>query len=89
MAALAAILLVGMGWQWVAWRVKLPAILFLLLCGILAGPVLDVLHPDQLFGPLLLAIDPGGRIHKIASERRQVYEIQASVMLHQRSHQAG
>src|SRR5690606_34837660 len=26
--------------QWLAWRVRLPAILFLLLSGILAGPVL-------------------------------------------------
>lgn len=54
LAALSAILLTGMGCQWVAWRVKLPAILFLLLCGILAGPVLGWLHPDQLFGDLLL-----------------------------------
>jgi NhaP-type Na+/H+ or K+/H+ antiporter len=51
--ALSAILLVGVGCQWIAWRVKLPAILFLLLCGILSGPVLGWLHPDQLFGGLL------------------------------------
>jgi len=51
--ALSSILLVGMGCQWIAWRVKLPAILFLLLCGILAGPVLNWLNPDQLFGNLL------------------------------------
>jgi NhaP-type Na+/H+ or K+/H+ antiporter len=51
--ALSAILLVGMGCQWVAWRLKLPAILFLLLSGILAGPVTGLLHPDQLFGDLL------------------------------------
>ena len=53
LVALSAILIVGMGCQWIAWRVKLPAILFLLLCGILAGPVLGWLHPDQLFGDLL------------------------------------
>lgn len=51
--ALSAVLLAGMGCQWVAWRLKLPAILFLLICGILAGPVLHWLHPDQLFGALL------------------------------------
>jgi NhaP-type Na+/H+ or K+/H+ antiporter len=51
--ALSAILLAGIGCQWIAWRVKLPAILFLLLCGILSGPVLGWLHPDQLFGGLL------------------------------------
>ncbi len=36
--------------QWFAWWVKLPAILFLLLAGILIGPVLGLLHPDTLFG---------------------------------------
>lgn len=50
---IAIILLVGAVCQWAAWRVRLPAILFLLLCGILAGPVLGWLHPDQLFGDLL------------------------------------
>lgn len=42
--------------QWVAWRVKLPAILFLLLAGILAGPGTGWLNPDEIFGPLLLPI---------------------------------
>ena len=40
--------------QWVAWRVRLPAILFLLLAGIVAGPVAGWLDPDRLFGELLL-----------------------------------
>ena len=35
-----------------AWRVKLPAIIFLLISGILAGPVLGLLNPDQLLGNL-------------------------------------
>ncbi|MEE9342614.1 MAG: sodium:proton antiporter [Gammaproteobacteria bacterium] len=39
--------------QWVAWWVKLPAILFLLLAGILIGPVMGWLDPDALFGDLL------------------------------------
>ncbi|MCZ6502204.1 MAG: sodium:proton antiporter [Gammaproteobacteria bacterium] len=42
--------------QWVAWRVRLPAILFLLLFGILVGPVLSWLHPDDLFGELLFPV---------------------------------
>ena len=42
--------------QWVAWRVKLPAILFLLLTGIVAGPGTGWLNPDQTFGNLLLPI---------------------------------
>lgn len=39
--------------QWLAWWVKLPAILFLLSIGILAGPVLGLLKPDEVFGDLL------------------------------------
>ncbi|MCY1282124.1 K(+)/H(+) antiporter NhaP2 [compost metagenome] len=42
--------------QWLAWRLRLPAILFLLLCGILAGPVLGWLDPQALFGPLLFPL---------------------------------
>ena len=49
----ALIFLVGSGCQWLAWRVKLPAIVFLLFTGILAGPVLGLLNPDRLLGDLL------------------------------------
>lgn len=42
--------------QWVAWRVRLPAILFLLVFGLLAGPVAGILKPDELFGDLLFPI---------------------------------
>ncbi len=38
--------------QWLAWRVRLPAIIFLLLAGILAGPVLGLLDPEPLLGDL-------------------------------------
>ncbi len=47
--------LLGLLCQWLAWRVKLPAILFLLLTGILLGPVSGVLDPDALFGDLLFS----------------------------------
>lgn len=40
--------------QWIAWRVKLPAIIFLLFTGIMAGPVLGLLDPDELLGDLFL-----------------------------------
>jgi len=50
---LALILVVGMACQWLAWRVKLPAIVFLLATGILAGPLLGWLNPDALLGELL------------------------------------
>ncbi|WP_068827990.1 cation:proton antiporter [Pseudomonas sp. BMS12] len=42
--------------QWLAWRLRLPAILFLLICGILAGPILGLLDPEALFGPLLFPL---------------------------------
>ncbi len=39
--------------QWLAWRVKLPSILFLLSAGILVGPVFGVFQPDAFLGELL------------------------------------
>ncbi len=50
---LAAISAIAVGCQWIAWRLKLPAILFLLIAGIIAGPTLNWLRPDELFGELL------------------------------------
>ena len=56
LAVLACIgLLAGIA-QWVAWWMRLPAILFLLLFGLLAGPVTGWLNPDALFGDLLFPI---------------------------------
>jgi len=42
--------------QWFAWWVKLPAILFLLLIGILIGPVFGWFDPNAVFGDLLFPI---------------------------------
>ncbi|MBN1591410.1 MAG: cation:proton antiporter [Pirellulales bacterium] len=53
---LTAILVLGIGIQWLAWRIRLPSILLLLLAGLLAGPVTGRLNPDALFGDLLLPI---------------------------------
>ncbi|MGB8378191.1 MAG: sodium:proton antiporter, partial [Rhodanobacteraceae bacterium] len=53
---LAAILALGFLAQWLAWRVQLPAILFLLLVGLLLGPVFGVLDPDPLLGDLLFPV---------------------------------
>jgi CPA1 family monovalent cation:H+ antiporter len=49
----AGVLLLGITCQWLAWRAKLPAILFLLVAGIAVGPVLGWLRPDALLGDLL------------------------------------
>lgn len=50
---IASIFVFGVGAQWLGWRLKLPAILLLLISGILAGPVFGLVHPDQLMGDLL------------------------------------
>jgi NhaP-type Na+/H+ or K+/H+ antiporter len=50
---IAAVFLTAMACQWLAWRVKLPAIIFLLLAGIWAGPLSHWLVPDALLGRLL------------------------------------
>ena len=55
------VLLAGIGLlaaiaQWASWRMRLPAILLLLIFGILAGPVSGILDPDRLFGPMLFPI---------------------------------
>lgn len=54
--AFAAIGAGALACQWLAWRLQLPAILPLLICGILAGPVFGWLDPHQLFGPLLFPV---------------------------------
>lgn len=54
--SIAAIGILALLCQWLAWWVKLPAILFLLFAGILAGPVLGLIEPDALFGDLLFPI---------------------------------
>ena len=59
---LSAVLVLGIGAQWFAWRLKLPAILVLLGFGFLAGPVPEAVYgepwlsPDKLFGDLLFPI---------------------------------
>ena len=52
----ACLLLLGFLCQWLAWRIKLPAILFLLLTGIALGPALGWLDPDAALGPLLFPL---------------------------------
>ena len=44
---------IGFLCQWFSYKVKLPAILFLLLSGLVLGPVFGVFDPNELFGDLL------------------------------------
>lgn len=53
---LAMIAVVALTSQWMAWYTKVPAILFLLIAGILLGPGFSVLEPDVIFGDLLFPL---------------------------------
>ena len=46
----------GIGSQWLAWRFQLPAIVLMLLAGVLAGPVTGLIDPEASFGFLLKPI---------------------------------
>ncbi|WP_163650451.1 sodium:proton antiporter [Modicisalibacter sp. 'Wilcox'] len=48
--------LLALACQWLAWRLRLPAILPLLIGGIAAGPVTGLLEPDALLGELLFPL---------------------------------
>ncbi|MGD9822925.1 cation:proton antiporter [Desulfobacter sp.] len=48
----AGILVAATACQWLAWRIKIPGIVFLLITGILAGPVLGLLNPEAMMGDL-------------------------------------
>src|SRR5690554_6016347 len=53
---LASIGVLSLSFQWLAWRMRVPAILFLLAGGILVGPVLGFLKSDEVFGDLLFPL---------------------------------
>jgi NhaP-type Na+/H+ or K+/H+ antiporter len=50
---LTGLLVVGFLAQWLAWRMRLPAILFLLLIGIVLGPASGFFKPDKALGGFL------------------------------------
>ncbi|MEO1140651.1 MAG: sodium:proton antiporter [Pseudomonadota bacterium] len=47
----------GVGAQWLAWRLRMPAIVLMLVAGLVAGPVLGLFDPQRdigvLMGPLI------------------------------------
>jgi NhaP-type Na+/H+ or K+/H+ antiporter len=53
---LAAIFILGGLAQWLAWLIRMPSILLLLLVGFLMGPVTGYLNPDHILGDLLLPV---------------------------------
>ena len=71
--------------QWLSWYIKLPSIIFLLLFGIVVGPVSGLFDPDALMGDLLfpfvsmgvaIILFEGGltlRFHEIKGLTRPLY----------------
>lgn len=55
-AGLVSVGALGIGSQLVANRLRIPAILLLLASGVVAGPVLGLVEPDELLGELLFPV---------------------------------
>ena len=53
---LACIIVLGIAAYWLAWRLRLPSILMLLVFGFIAGPVTHFLKPDDFMCNLLLPV---------------------------------
>eukprot|EP00903_Cladosiphon_okamuranus_P020496 g18815.t1 len=51
-AAFALVGVLGVGAQLIAWRLKMPAIVLMLVAGVLAGPVTGIFDPMREFGAL-------------------------------------
>lgn len=51
--AIAMVITLGIGAQWIAWRFRLPAIVLLSVAGLIAGPWLGILNPSADFGRFL------------------------------------
>jgi NhaP-type Na+/H+ or K+/H+ antiporter len=44
---------IGMAAQWFAWRFRIPAIIILLIAGLILGPVTGLLSPSTTLGPMV------------------------------------
>lgn len=53
---ISGIIILGVIAQWIAWRIKLPSILLLLVFGFVAGPVTGFIDPDAIFGESLFPL---------------------------------
>lgn len=56
LVSLSGIFVLGIGGQWLASLLRVPSILVLLFTGILVGPVLRWIQPEQLLGDLVLPL---------------------------------
>ena len=50
--AIALVGALGVGSQWLAWRLRMPAIVLMLVAGLLIGPLLGILDPIRDIGPI-------------------------------------
>lgn len=50
---LSGIVALGIGAQWLAWYLKQPSIIFLLLIGVLLGPITGLFDPNAVLGDIL------------------------------------
>ncbi|WP_372868943.1 cation:proton antiporter [Planomicrobium okeanokoites] len=46
------IIFLGVISQWLAWRFRLPAIVLMSIAGLLVGPILNIIHPEESLGEL-------------------------------------
>jgi len=53
-AAIALVGALGVGAQWIAWQLRMPAIVLMLAAGLVVGPLLGVFDPGRDIGPLYL-----------------------------------
>ncbi len=51
--SVASIPIIGILAQWIAWMLRIPAIVLFLVCGFIMGPILGLIHPNELFGDIL------------------------------------
>ena len=47
---LALMAVLGLGAQWVGWRLQIPALVLLILTGLLLGPLLGIIRPSEALG---------------------------------------
>ena len=53
---IASILMVGIAMQWIGWRLKIPALILLIIAGFIMGPITGWIKPEEDFGDMLQPI---------------------------------
>ncbi len=53
---IAVIMMLGISAQWIAWIIRIPSILVLLVFGIIVGPLTGIIDPDAIFGDTLFPL---------------------------------